>query len=81
MLMLSACDSSRLVKHWSHVIPSMMTSLHDSQYTPPLLLHMIVAPLPVIVMLFSDPLGVVVFSVTDYDVMFIVELLVRCCKA
>jgi len=45
----------------------MMKSLHDSQYTPPLLLHMIVATLPVIVMLcrFPDPIGVVVFSVTD----------------
>jgi len=39
--------------------------------------------IPVIVMLcrFPDPIGVVVFSATDSDVMFIMELLVRFCKA
>ena len=57
-----------------------MTSLHDSQYTPPLLLHIIVAPLPAIVMLcrFPDPIGVVVCSVTDSDVMLPMEY--RACQ-
>ena len=56
----------------------MMTLLHDSQYTPPLLLRMIVAPLPVTVVLcrFPDPIEVVVFSTIDSDVMFMMVLFI-----
>ena len=49
--------------HLSRVIPSIITSSHDSQYTLPLLLHMIVTLLPVIVILVSlpDPIVIVLF--------------------
>ena len=44
---------------------------------------MIVAPLPVIVMLyrFPDPIVVLVLSVTDADVMFNIISLSACCNA
>ena len=66
-----------------HFVIYIIRSSHDSQYTLPLLLHMIVTLLPVIVMLVSlpDPIVVVLFRTTDSDVILMIVLLSILSKA